>query len=89
MERFLWELHHLVALCPGIQLAVKQGRGDDICPVGQRRAEVIETLTAVEGAHALTHQLLLRIGGAELIELLAPHINLVMPRLMPMGPGMK
>ena len=66
-----------MAFCPRVQTAVDEGRGDDVGPVCQGRAEVIETAAAKDGAHALTHQFLLRIGGAEVVKLLAPLIDLV------------
>ena len=77
MERLLGELHHLVAFSPGIQTAVHKWRWDDIGPVGQGCAEVVDALAAIYHAHTLTHQFLLRIGCAEVIELLAPLVNLV------------
>ena len=77
MERFLRELHHLVALCPGVQTAIHEWRGDDVRPVGQRRAEVVDAFAAVDHAHALADQFLLRVSCAKVIELLAPLINLV------------
>ena len=77
MERFLGEFHHLVAFCPGVQTAVQDRRGDDICPVSQSCSEVIKAFAAIERTHTFAHQLLLRIGGAELVELLAPQIDLI------------
>ena len=77
MERLLRELHHLVAFSPGIQAAVHDGRGDDIGPMCQGCAEIVDTAITVDGAHALTHQLLLRVGGAEVVKLLAPQIDLI------------
>ena len=77
MERFLGELHHLVAFCPGVQTTVDDRRGDNIGPVCQGCTEVVDAATAKDGAHTLTHQLLLRIGGAEVVELLAPLIDLI------------
>ena len=77
MERLLGELHHLMTLCPGIQTAVHKWRWDDIGPVGQGCAEVVDALAAVYHAHTLAHQFLLRIGRAEIVELLAPLIDLV------------
>jgi hypothetical protein len=40
-------------------------------------AEIVDTAITVDGAHALTHQLLLRVGGAEVVKLLAPQIDLI------------
>ena len=77
VERFLGEFHHLVAFCPRVQTAVHDRRGDDIRPVSQSRTEVIEPFVAIERAHAFAHQFLLRIGCAELIELLTPQVDLV------------
>ena len=77
MERVLGEFHHLMAVGPGIQAHVHQRRGH---PVGQRshcRGCIVDAAAAEEGAHALTHQLLLWVGGAEIVELLAPHVDLI------------
>ena len=45
--------------------------------MGETSAEVVETGRAVDHRHTLTHQFLLRIGCAEIIELLAPLVYLV------------
>ena len=66
-----------MALSPRIQATVHQRRGDDVGPVGEGSAEVVDAAAAVDHVHALTHQLLLQVGGAEVIQLLAPQVDLV------------
>ena len=77
VERLFRELHHLMALGPRIQTAVHQGGGDDVRPVGEGSTEVVDATAAVNHAHTFAHQFLLRIGGAEIVELLAPLVDLV------------
>ena len=77
MEWFLRKLHHVVTFRPGIEAAVNDERRND---VGQWRygcSHLVESWAAVEHAHAVAHQLLLGIGGAELIQLLTPLVDLV------------
>ena len=45
--------------------------------MGEGSAEVVEAFAAVKHRHALAHQFLLRVGRAEVIELLAPLVDLV------------
>ena len=66
-----------MALRPGVEAAVHEGRRDDVRPVGQGRAEVVDALAAIDHRHALAHEFLLRVGGAEVVELLAPLVDLV------------
>ena len=45
--------------------------------MGKSCGKIVEPRRAIEYGHALAHELFLRIGSAELTELLAPQINLV------------
>ena len=77
MECLLREAHHLVAFCPWIQLQVHQRRRNQVRQWSHSCGRIVDATTTIEGAHAFSHQLLLRIGSAEVIELLAPQIDLV------------
>ena len=77
MEGLLRELHHLVTFCPRVQAAVDQWRRDEIGPMSQCCTQVIDTLAAINHTHTFAHHLLLWVGCAELIELLAPQIDLI------------
>ena len=77
MERLLGELHHLVALSPGVQAAIHEWRGNYVGPMCQCSAKIVDALVAINHAHAAAHHLLLRIGRTEIVELLTPLINLV------------
>lgn len=77
VEGLFGEFHHFVAVGPRVQSAVHQRRGDDIRPMSQSRTEVIEAFAAIERTHSFAHQFLLGVGRAEVVELLAPQVDLV------------
>ena len=77
MERFLGELHHLVTFGPRIKAAVHDGRGDEVGPVGESCTEIVDARRTINHRHAATHHLLLRVGRAEVVQLLAPLVYLV------------
>ena len=77
VEWFLGEFHHFVTIGPGVEARIHDERGNN---VGQGRdggGRLVEAGAAKEQVHAFTHHLFLGVGGAELVELLAPLVNLV------------
>ena len=77
MEGVLRELHHLMAFGPGIQFHIHDRTRNEVCHRCHRGSGIIDTTAAEEYAHTLTHQFFLRVGCAELVELLAPLVDLV------------
>ena len=77
VERFLRELHHLVAFSPRVQSALQQWRRQPVGHEGHSCTQIIHGSVAKDHVHALAHQFLLLVGRAKIVELLAPLVNLV------------
>ena len=76
MEWFLRKLHHLMALCPGIQSAVHQERRHDIGKGRYGSGCLVEGIAAEQQFHTLAHEFLFGIGRAKFLKLLPPLIDL-------------
>ena len=77
MEGLFRELHHFMTFCPWVEAQVHQWRRNEIGQWGQGGGGIVDATTAVERTHALTHQFLLGVSRAELIQLLAPLVDLI------------